>query len=326
MNLIFETNFAIFSVFASLLITEVMAAVVLLLFYDAAKERVLGYVVPIWEVTGTFAAFWVVTGDMAYPRLLVPVATIFGALLTVFLIAIVGRNASIVFGEFIMKRRWLDAKGLYKAYALSTVLAGVTALILLSSLVSGAGVLSNASPLTTPLDLLAWASKAGSWLFLSGTLLIGVGLAPVFFDIRPFARKYFGFTLLGVLASVGAYYAYSPSLVSVYFAVPILLTVAANLLYFSKRTAGLVTNKAVFLAVLAVIVFSLQTTVYPRFLGQALSVDTVTTTGPLVPVFYVTTWVGGALLAAMLVVYLWAVTRSRSRGRGDRTKEILPAR
>jgi cytochrome d ubiquinol oxidase subunit II len=309
LNLIFETNYAVFSIFASLLITEIIGSVVLLLFYDAAKSKVLEYVVPIWEVTGTFAAFWVVTGDMAYPSLLIPVATIFGALLTIFLITLVGRNATIVFGEFITKRKWLDAKKLYQGYALSTLLLGVSALILLSSLVSGAGVLSNANPLSTPFDFGNWASNAGSWLFLIGTLLIGVGLAPVFFDIRPFAKKYFALTVLGVLVSVGAYYEYSSSFITGYIVIPGLLTIVANLLYFSKRTAAIVTNKAVFIAVLSIIIFSLQPLIYPKFIGQALSIDALTTTGPMVNVFYETTWAGGALLAVMILVYVSIVMR-----------------
>ena len=309
MNLIFEANYAVFSIFAALLITEVMGSVVLLLFYDAAKSKVLEYVVPIWEVTGTFAAFWVVTGDMAYPTLLVPLAAIFGALLTVFLILLVGRNVTIVFGEFVIKRKWLDAKKLYKAYALATVFLGVAALILISALVSGAGVLSNASPLSAAFDLGSWASNAGSPLFLAGTLLIGVGLAPVFFDIRPLAGRFFAATLLGVVCSVGGYYEYSSSLVTAYIAVPTALTVAANLLYFSKRTAPIVVNKAAFVAVLSVVVFSLQGLVYPKVVGQALSVDALTTTGPMVPVFYAVTAVGGGLLAAMIAIYVFVAMR-----------------
>jgi hypothetical protein len=215
-----------------------------------------------------------------------------------------------VFGEFITKRRWLDAKKLYQGYAVSTLLLGVIVLILLSSLVSGAGVLTNANPLSTPFDLLAWASRSGSWLFLAGTLLIGVGLAPVFFDIEPFAKKYFAFTVLGVLMSIGAYYAYSASLVTPYLAVPVLLTLVANVLYFS-RTRRIVTNKAVFIAILSVIIFSLQPLIYPKFVGQALSIDSLTASGPMVSVFYETTWVGWALLAAMLAIYFMAVARQK---------------
>ena len=309
MNLMFEVNYGVFSVFVALLLTEVIGAVVLLLFYDAARSKVLGYAVPIWEVTGTFAAFWVVTGDMAYPALLVPVASIFAALLTVFLVLLVGRNVAISFGEFVVKRKWLDAKKLYQGYAVSTVLLAVNALILLSALVSGAGILTNSSPLTASFDLSAWASSAGSWLFLLGTILIAVGLAPVFFDIRPLAGKCFAFTLLGVLVSILAYYEYSPSLVSAYVAIPAALTLAANLLYFSRRTAAVVVNKAVFVAVLAMVVFSLQGLVYPDFIGQSVPVDSLTTTGPMVSVFFTVTWVGGALLAVMVGAYVYVAMR-----------------
>ncbi len=312
MNLIFETNYAIFSIFAALLISEIVASVVLLLFYDAAKSKVLEYVVPIWEVTGTFAAFWVVTGDMAYPTLLIPVATIFGALIIIFLITLVARNSTIVFAEFIIKKRWLDARKLYQAYAISTLLLGITALILLSSLVSGAGVLSNgASALSTPFNIFAWASKSGSWLFVAGTLLIGVGIAPIFFDIRPFAKKFIPLAVVGVLVSIGAYYLYSSTLVGGFIAIPALLTLVVAGLYLWKSTAHIVANKAVFLAVLSIIIFSLQPLIYPKFIGQALSIDSFTTSGPMVPVFYVTTWVGGAILAVMIGVYLVVATRQK---------------
>jgi len=309
LNWIFETNYAVFSIFASLLITEVIGSVVLLLFYDAARSKVLDYVVPIWEVTGTFGAFWVVTGDMAYPTLLIPVASIFGALLTVFLILFVARNSTIVFAEFITLRRWLDEKKLYKGYAVSTLVLGLVTLVLISALVSGAGVLSNAAPLSTSFDFGAWASNGGSWLFIIGTLLIAVGVAPIFFDIRPYAKRFIPLAVLGVLVSIGSYYEYSSSLVSSDILIPTVLTVLAVLLYLPRATAKVVTNKAVFIAVLSMIIFSLQPMVYPRFVGGALSIDALTTTGPMVTAFYQTTAVGGALLAVMLVVYVWMAYR-----------------
>lgn len=325
MNLIFETNYAIFSIFAALLITEIIGSVVLLLFYDAAKSKVLEYVVPIWEVTGTFAAFWVVTGDMAYPTLLIPVATIFGGLLTIFLITLVARNATIVFGEFIIKRKWLDAKKLYKGYALSTILLGVSVLILLSSLISGAGIVG----LTSSFSLTNWLTSGkipgGSLLFIVGTLLIGVGLAPVFFDIKPFRTKYFPLTLLGVLVSIGAYYFYLPSLLTWWLVVPALLTIVAGLLFISDKTAPIVANKAIFISVLSVIVFSLQPLIYPKFAGQTLPIDALTTSGAMVTPFYEISLVGAALLAIMLGVYVWVVMRQKGHTVQPKARVERPA-
>ena len=306
MNGIFEVNFAAFSVFAALLITEIMGAVVLLVAWPA-RSKVLDYLVPVWEVTGTFGAFWVVTGDFAYPSLLVPVASIFAPLLVVFLTLFVARSVSISFGEFITKRGWLDEAKLYRAYALATVVLGVVVFVLLSSLVGGQGVdLSSAS-----FSLASWAT-AGSLAFVLGTLLIGAGFAPVFFDLAPLRGYVLPFAGGGVAVSVASYWLMSPGLLTWWMAVPVLLTLAAVALYLLPGTVKVVTNKAVFLAVLSVVIFSLQPLVYPKAVGQALLVDAVTTAGAMADAFMSVTLVGVSLLAVMLLAYLRVAARGPS--------------
>jgi cytochrome d ubiquinol oxidase subunit II len=284
-----------------------MGSLLLLLDFDAAKKSVLDYVVPIWEVTGTFGAFWVVTGDFAYPALLIPVASIFSPLLAVFLILFVARNASISFAEFIVKRRWLDEVKLYRAYALSTLALGVVVLVLLSALVGGQGVdLTSGS-----FSLLSWATL-GSVVFVVGTLLLCVGLAPVLFGGSRLKRLVLPTAGAAVILSVASYWLMSPTLVTVWMAVPVLLTLAVLGLYVWPRTAGLVANKGVFLAALSVIIFSLQSLIYPTVVGRAISVDAVTTGGVMSLAFVSVTAVGAALLAAMILLY------ARIAGRGTR--------
>ena len=307
-NLIFEVNYAVFAIFASLLITEIMVSVLLLLFWRETKTRVLDYIVPIWEVTGTFGAFWVVTGDFAFPSLLVPVAKIFAPLLTIFLILLVARNASIVFAEFIIKRGWLDEVKLYKAYAISTIFMGLVVLVLLSSLVSGAGVDLAAGSFSIG----KWISSPGSWLFVLGTLAIGVGMAPVFYSLDPLKKITLPITVVGIGLSILSYYAYSPSFVSAWMAVPVALTLIAGLLFFSRATRRLVTNKAVFISVLSAIIFSLQFLIYPSVIGRAIPVDAVTTTGPMADAYLAITIVGGILLTAMLALYMSVAMRART--------------
>lgn len=308
MNLVFEVNYAVFAIFASLLITEIIGSVVLLLFWKQAKSKVLEYIVPVWEITGTFGAFWVVTGDFAYPSLLIPIAEIFAPLLIVFLILFVARNSSIVFAEFIIKRKWLDEVKLYKAYALSTLGLGLTVLVLLSSLVSGAGMdLSSNS-----FSLLAWISSPGSALFVIGTLAIGVGIAPVFFSLKPMKNIVLPVASVGIIVSVLSYYLYSPSFVSGWMLIPIALTLAAGILFMSDKTAGIATNKAIFIAVLSATIFSLQFVVYPTLAGGAISVDTVTTGGPMASAYLSITAIGGTILAIMLALYMSIVKRTRS--------------
>ncbi len=306
MNWIFEVNYAAFSAFAALLITEMMGAAVLLMAWPA-RAKVLGYLVPIWEVTGTFGAFWVVTGGFAYPGLLLPVAAIFGPLLMVFLILWVARGSSISFAEFVTKKGWLDDAKLFRAYAVSTVVLGLVVLTLLSSLVGGQGV--NLS--TGSFSIFSWAT-AGSAVFVAGTLFLAVGLAPVFFDLTALRRLVLPLSICGVVLSAVSYWLMSSALLTPWMAVPVLLTLLAGSLYVWPRTARLVANKGVFLAVLGAAVFSLQPLVYPKVIGQAVSVDSVTTAGAMADAFLSITAVGGALLVLMLVLYVRVAVRGPS--------------
>ena len=303
MNGIFAVNYAAFSMFSALLITEIMGAVGLLIAWPS-RSKVLDYLVPIWEVTGTFGALWVVTGDFAYPALLVPVAALFTPLLIVFLILFVARNTSISFAEFITKRGWLDEEKLYKSYAVSTVVLGLVVLVLLSALVGGQGV----NLTTGSFSIASWAT-AGSVVFIVGTLLLAVGLAPVLFDLSALRSLVLPLTALGIILSVLSYWLMSPGLITPWMTAPVLLTLVVASLYTWRRTSRMVTNKAVFLAVLSVIIFSLQPLVYPKAIGQALSIDAVTTTGPMADAFFTITAVGGLLLALMLVLYVRIAVR-----------------
>jgi cytochrome d ubiquinol oxidase subunit II len=247
-------------------------------------------------------------GDFAYPTLLIPIASMFAPLLTVFLILFVARNASIAFAEFIIKRKWLDKVKLFKMYALSTLFLGITFLVLLSALVSGAGV--NLTEGTFSLG--AWVSSPGSILFVIGTIGIGVGVAPAFFSLDPMKKLVLPLTGAGVGLSVLAYYLYSPSFVSILMLIPIALTLLAGALFVaSKKTAAMVSNKAIFITILSVIIFSLQFLVYPSAMGGAINVDAVTTTSPLIPAYLIITAVGGVMLAIMLRFYIEITMRSK---------------
>ena len=303
MNGIFEVNYAAFSVFATLLITEIMGAVGLLIAWPS-RSKVLDYLVPIWEVTGTFGALWVVTGDFAYPALLVPVSAIFAPLLIVFLVLWLARGASISFAEFVTKRGWLDEEKLYKSYAVSTIVLGLVVLVLLSALVGGQGVNLTIGSFS----IISWVT-AGSVVFVIGTLLLAVGLAPVLFDLSALHSFVLPLTAFGIMLSALSYWLMSPGLLTPWIIVPALLTLAVGTLYIWQRTSKIVTNKAVFIAVLSIIIFSLQPLVYQKAIGQALSIDAVTTTGAMADAFFTITAVGGFLLALMLVLYIRVAVR-----------------
>ncbi len=116
----------------------------------------------------------------------------------------------------------------------------------------------------------------------------------------------------GVVVSVGAYWLMLPALVTSWIVVPVLLTLVVGLLYLWPRTTKVVTNKFVFLLVLSVIIFSLQSLVYPSALGQAIPIDAVTTSGAMADAFTSITFIGGLLLALMLAFYARIAARGPS--------------
>jgi cytochrome d ubiquinol oxidase subunit II len=300
-------NYAVFAVFATLLITEIMGAMLLLTAWEATKRRVLDYIVPIWEITGTFGAFWVVTSYFAYPTLLIPVSDIFAPLLIIFLILFVARNASIAFAEFILKRRWLDEVKLYKAYALSTMALGLILLILVSALVGGQGV----DLATSSFSLASWMT-AGSVVFVLGTLLLGAGLTQAFFDVAPLRRLILPLTCSGTALSVISYYLMSSALLTWWMVVPVMLILAAGLLYLWPKTARILANKAVFILVTCIAVFSLQPLIYPKVIGQTLPVDAVTTSGTMESAFLSASVVGTVILAVMIGLFIVVAARGTS--------------
>ena len=304
-NLIFYVTFLVFSVFATLLITEIMGSVLMLIAWDKTRSKVLEYIVPIWEVTGTFGVFWVVVVDFSFPDILIPAAHIYAVAIMLFLILMVARNASVVFGEYILKKGWLDAKKLYRAYSISTLALGTVVLVILSSIISGKGVdLANLE-----FQLGTWLSSGGSYAFIIGTLLIGVGLAPAFFGLKELRFLSLPATIAGVGLSVLSYYLYLPALVTPYIAIPVVLTLLVPLLFSMEKAYSLVTNKLLFAIVAVIILFSLNFLVYPNAFGRALAVDSITTSGHMAGAFFTITVLGGFLLAVMLAIYLFAVKR-----------------
>lgn len=309
-NFLFYVNFAVFSVFLALFITEMMGALLLLLYWEKSRKKVLEYIVPIWEVTGTFAAFWVVTSDFVYPSLLRPVASLFSDTIIIFLILFVARNASISFGEYIIKRGWLDEKKLYRMYSLFTLLIGLVVTTVLSTIVSGRGI----NLVDYSFNLSAWIQEPASILYVAGVILIGIGLAPVFYSMDEMRLLALPLTLAGVLTSALALYLYSSSYLTASFILPAVLTVLPPLLFLWKSTGRIVTNKLVFGSVASVIIFSMNYIVYPTAFGGALKVDAITTTGPMANAFLILSVAGAIIIGLLMVLYIFAVENSKKIG------------
>ncbi|MEM0157059.1 MAG: hypothetical protein QXN26_03210 [Thermoplasmataceae archaeon] len=288
-----------------LVITEMMGSVLMLVAWDAVKGKVLDYVVPVWEVTGTFGAFWVVTSDFAYPSILIPLASIFSAAIAIFLILFVARNSTIVFAEFIKKKGWLDERKLYTGYSLSTLLLGLVVLVIITGIIGGNGI--DLSKLTFSVS--AWAGNAASWLFIIGALLIAVGLAPVFYDLAPLKKLVVPFTIIGLVVSVVSLDLFKHGSLPLLVIIPIILALLVPVLYYVPNTVKIVTNKVFFIAWASADIFSLEFMVYPTAFGGSINVNSLISTGPMASAYVAITVVGLVILAVLIALYSIAVRR-----------------
>ena len=282
-----------------------MGSAVLILWWNKYHKAVLPYIVPIWEITGTFGAFWVVLSDFAFPNIIIPLAQIYGDAIMIFLILFVARYASIVFGEFIVKKRWLDERKLYTGYSLSSLIIGLVVLYVLAGVIGGYGI--NLASLTISLSI--WITHSADLLFVLGAVIILVGLAPVFYGAKDLAKIGVVFTLLGVVISSASLILFKPAGLSWVIALPILLTIIPSVGFLTKQLSPIVSNKLVFILWASVDIFTLNFAVYPKAFGGAINVDAFTTSGPMGYAYFSMTAIGGVILALLVIVYVVAVNR-----------------
>ena len=312
-NFVFYLDFLVFAIFSSLLITEIMGAIILLAWWKRYRRTVLHYIVPVWEVTGTFGAFWVVLSDFAFPGVLIPLAGLYAGAIMIFLILFVARNSTIVFGEYIIKKGWLDERKLYAGYSVSTIFIGIVVLYVLSGVIGGVGI----SLATLQVNAFAWLYNPADIIFVVGALILIVGLAPVFYGAEEMKIASLIITPVGLAVSLVSLYMFQGSSLSYLVAIPVVLSLLPAVLFNMEEFSSLVRNKAFFIAWLSVDLFSLNFLVYPDAFGMSLPVDSLTTSGSMAVAYFDITLVGGILLAVLISLYaLAAGRRARASGAG----------
>ncbi|KAA8922079.1 hypothetical protein [Thermoplasma sp.] len=302
MNSVFGLNFLIMSIMLALFITESMGAMLFLFHYHGAKGKVSPYVIPIWELTGTFIAFWVVTSDFAYPSILIPAAYIYAVPLLLLLIAFIGRNAFIIFGEFIRKSRLSD-RSMYSIFSVFECLFCLVFVIFASSVVTGGGVVLAKLAFNAG----RWASAPGDVLFVIGAVILMYGFSFIFYGLENYMKISLVASYLGVILELGALIWIHASISAVPFspvlAVTIIIGLIAPILFYYRPTRKIIENKIVFLTLLTISIFPFYSLVYPKFFGGTLPVsDFLTNTAMSVAYFYIT--LGGGILLILMLIYM----------------------
>ncbi|OWP54702.1 MAG: hypothetical protein B2I18_05565 [Cuniculiplasma sp. C_DKE] len=307
MNYTFYLVFAIFSAFMALFLSEAMGAFQMLFNWEKSNSKVISYITPVWEITGTFAAFFVVAADFAFPKIIIPLASIYAGEIMVFLIFFVARNATFVVGEFVSSRGYMTRKKMFKAYSIVTLFIGFVALLVVGGIIGSDGV-SIASMSFSPV---AWFLNPSSYILILSAVFLIAGLSYVFYDTGNRSKSAI-FSLLGIVFGGIAFYLLNSAVFSVLIIIPVVIIVIPVILSYIRKITPILKNKAFLASWVALDVFTLNFLVYPTAFKGAINVQSVTTSGPMDTAFFIITAFGLVLLLALFAVYGKAVKNSRN--------------
>ena len=292
-------NAAIFAAFFAMISTELMAASAIVFKYEESTKKVFRFLVPIWEITGTFFVFYAVNVEALVPDALPLVAYAYISYILIFLILYVGRNASIIAAEYIWKNRVVNRKLLYRVYAVITYVLGILILVIYTSLLSGVGV--NATART--FSLVKFISFLPDDGFIAGSAILLFGLGAVFYNLS--VRRYLPLVVTGIgMIIAGLSFAYLGDInTPAFIVIPALITLILPLLWMFERTRQIVSNKLVFQGAMAISAFFLIYTVYPWLFAKSLNLTSLLNNSAMQTQIFYTTIIGGIILVALSLVF-----------------------
>ncbi len=297
-------NYGIFSAMLSLLLVETGASVLVLLDYQKYIERVLKYIVPIWEINGTFVAFYLVNLEATYPYMVKLIGTIYIAPVLAGLIIFMAHNAYLAYSEYIEKE---EPKKLYmKIYSISMVVVAFIAVSILTSAVSGIGI----NTATMSISLLTMFVNGFNILMFIGIVFITLSATLMFFnarllgtDLAPVLLAAIGIVLVGVASLIYVPYItgnFSRLYVYIIPAVVLLLLAAMLNLGSHRRLTRIATVSFLLYAMMYFGVLQ-----YPFFFGKTINADSILNSSALVPYVNWVTLLGGIFLITILTAFAY---------------------
>ncbi|MCL5102367.1 MAG: cytochrome d ubiquinol oxidase subunit II [Candidatus Marsarchaeota archaeon] len=302
MSFMYPINYFIFSIFLTLFGLEAGVAVTMFLEYDKYKDRLKRFLMPLWEVTGTFGVFYLVNLEATVPSLLLLLGTVYVAPLLIAGVFFILRNAFLSYSEYMGNPK--SEKLYLHVYAIATVLVAFIAISVLDSGISGIGI--NASAYS--INIAKLFINSFNILMFIGIALLSVFLAATVFGIREYKWFTGAAAVLGIVAIAIATYSSLGYMFSNAFGfglpyligLVILLAISLAFYYKSNRYAKYL---SLLWFILAINFFGLMQN--SMVLGGTVSVNSYIQTGTTA--FYVdmVTLIGGIILVVSLVVLIY---------------------
>jgi cytochrome bd ubiquinol oxidase subunit II len=298
LNALYTINYFIFSIFLTLFMVELGLAVISLFYYDKYKDQIKHAINPLWSVTGTFAIFYLINFEVSYPKLVGIVGTAYVLPLLLAAIFIILRNIFIVFSEYIGENK--SERNFRVAYSLSTLIAAILLIAVLTSGISGVGISTSTSSINSSFLL-----NPFSIIMLIALLLFSIFLASGI--IKPSKQFKIGIasSLVGFALGLFAVYIYLPNLhlgTQIYatIAVSIVMLAISALLQFKKTKYFAIFN----ILFVLVLINLLGIANYPYVFGNVNSTGYLASSTIANASILITT-IGGAIVSVSLALFIY---------------------
>ena len=293
-------NFIIFAIFLSAFLIEVGLALLLLIDFKD-KEKIMRYLVPVWEIDGTFGVFYLVDTEATFPTALVPIGFLYIIPIMLAGIIFVFRNSFFGYSEFISNK--VNEKKYLRVYAISIIFVAFLAMSVLNSTVSGIGV-----------NLSSYSLNVLQSIFngFNIMLFIGEALLALFADmlIFRFSKRIIypiAIVVLSLLFIISSLYVGNlnyliSNMYSEYYllAIPIILIAISLSTYaYKERYTKFAVPITLFISIL-----SFELLEYPGLFNDKLAFASLLVTPSTQPLVLAFGIVGGLIIAFFLVILL----------------------
>ena len=303
MNISYFINYGIFSAFILLFLLEVGVGLLSLISFGNYREKLMRYIVPVWEINGTFGVFYVVNLEATYPSAVPLVGTIYVIPVILAITAFMAHNGYIAYAEYIGKP---SQEALYmRIYGFSMLLVAFIAISMLTSSVSGISIdLKDGS-----INLVMMFANYFNILYFAGITLMTVSVSMIFFEMKKPSKVLPIVFLLAAVALIAvATLLYTPYIFAnflqylLYFVVVLAILLVSYILYL--KDYGIASKVMVVLGTYsAVMYYGLLE--YPYFFNGQVNAIELMNSSVMTEYINAITIIGGVLAAAFITVFVY---------------------
>ena len=300
----FFVNYGVLSAFLVLFMIEVGMAFLAAVDYNKFRGVIMPYIVPIWEINGTFAVFYVVNLEATYPSLVPAVGTLFVAPLIFAFVLYAVHNGFLAYSEFIEKK---EPERLFMTiYGFSTLIVAFVAISMLTSSISAIGVSLKTLSITSYTFFL----NGFNIMYFIAIFFMVLTITFILFNVKMISKFLpLLFLVIALVFLLVPTYIYTRYIFNNFlhyyliFIVVLLIFVGSFLLYYIEKYR-LVSKTLLILGSYASIMYfgALE---YPYFFNGAINASAATVSGPIGVIEGYITIIGCTFVVTFMSVFVY---------------------